>query len=217
MRNVDFANGVLRFEDGYTTRGGHAGKKGRRVRSVPMSDNIRAALLPYCRGRAGQELVFERTGTPGEPICGVSLYRRFVSAAQRAGLPVLRFHDLRHSFGTQAIRAFNIYEVQRMMGHRSITTTERYLHYAPDPDGAAKLSGLLGERRPWQQRGEDHTAGGVDAWGPFGDPWPNLGSTPSFGLAESGMLCGTFTKRRRPESNRCRRLCRGSRRRIHRS
>jgi hypothetical protein len=28
------------------------------------------------------------------------------------------------------------------MGHRHITTTERYLHYAPDPDMAAKLSGL---------------------------------------------------------------------------
>ncbi len=53
-----------------------------------------------------------------------------------------RVHDLRHSFGTQAIRVFNIYEVQRMMGHRHITTTERYLHYAPDPDAAAKLSRL---------------------------------------------------------------------------
>ena len=142
VRNVDFANGVLRFEDGYTTKGGHAGNKGRRVRSVPMSANVRAALLPYCNNRAGEEFVFEHDAKPGEPICGVSLYRRFVSAAKRAGLPVLRFHDLRHSFGTQAIRAFNIYEVQRMMGHRHITTTERYLHYAPDPDAAAKLSGL---------------------------------------------------------------------------
>ena len=86
------------------------------------------------------------------PICGISLYRRFVSAAKRAGLPVLRFHDLRHSFGTQAIRACNIYEVQRMMGHRHITTTERYLNDAPDPDAAAKLSGL------WQS---DDPAGNV--------------------------------------------------------
>jgi len=147
VRNVDFASGLLRFEDGYTTKGGHAGNKGRRVRSVPMSANVRAALLPYCQGRAGDELVFEHDTKPGEPICGVSLYRRFVSAAKRAGLPVLRFHDLRHSFGTQAIRAFNIYEVQRMMGHRHITTTERYLHYAPDPDAAAKLSRL------WQNDG----------------------------------------------------------------
>lgn len=29
-----------------------------------------------------------------------------------------------------------------MMGHRHITTTERYLHYAPDPEGAAKLTEL---------------------------------------------------------------------------
>jgi hypothetical protein len=65
-------------------------------------------------------------------------------ASASSKLRVFSFHDLRHSFGTQAIRAFNIYEVQRMMGHRHITTTERYLHYAPDPDAAAKLSGLWG-------------------------------------------------------------------------
>jgi integrase len=142
--NVDFEVGVLRFEDGFTTTGGHAGNKGRRVRSVPMTSNVRAALTPYCEDKAPDALVFEHDAKPGEPICGVSLYRRFLSAAKRAGLPRLRLHDLRHSFGTQAIRAFNIYEVQRMMGHRHITTTERYLHYAPDPDAAARLSGLWG-------------------------------------------------------------------------
>ncbi len=89
-------------------------------------------------------LVFEHDAKPGEPICGTSLYRRFLSAAERAGLPRLRLHDLRHTFGTQAIRAFKIHEVQRMMGHRHITTTERYLHYAPDPDAAAKLTALWG-------------------------------------------------------------------------
>jgi len=140
VRNVDFENGVVRFEDGFTTRGGHAGNKGRRVRSVPMSDNARSTLWPLCKGRSGDALVFD--AEDGGPICGSNLYRRFRNAAKRAGLPILRFHDLRHSFGTQAIRAFNIYEVQRMMGHRHITTTERYLHYAPNPDAAAKLSGL---------------------------------------------------------------------------
>ena len=104
--------------------------------------DVQAALKPFCEGRAPDALVFEHAARPGEPLCGVSLYRRYVSAAKRAKLPVLRFHDLRHSFGTQAIRAFNIYEVQRMMGHRHTTTTERYLHYAPDPDAASKLSGL---------------------------------------------------------------------------
>lgn len=31
-----------------------------------------------------------------------------------------------------------------MVGHRHITTTERYLHYAPHPDAAAKLTALWG-------------------------------------------------------------------------
>jgi hypothetical protein len=30
------------------------------------------------------------------------------------------------------------------MGHRHITTTGRYLHYAPDPNLAARLTGLWG-------------------------------------------------------------------------
>lgn len=38
---------------------------------------------------------------------------------------------VRHTFGTQAIRRFKIHEVQRLMGHRHIRTTEIYLHYAP--------------------------------------------------------------------------------------
>jgi len=143
--NVDFKVGVVRIEDGYTTRGGHAGNKGRRVRSVPMSENVRCSLHPFCEGKAEGQLVFEHPSKPGEPICGSGLYRRYVKATKRAGLPHIAFHDLRHTFGTQAIRAFNIYEVQRMMGHRHITTTERYLHYAPDPDAAAKLSRL------WQE------------------------------------------------------------------
>ncbi len=144
VANVDFDARVLRFEDGFTTRGGHAGNKGRRVRSVPMSENVRAALWPYCRGRRREALVFEHERKPGEPICGTGVYRRFVSAAKRAGLPRLRLHDLRHTFGTQAIRVFKVHEVQRMMGHRHLTTTERYLHYSPDPDAAAKLSALWG-------------------------------------------------------------------------
>jgi integrase len=156
VANVDFGAGVLRFEDGYTDKGGHAGNKGRRVRSVPMTAHVHAALTPFCEGKSGERLVFEHERKPGEPICGISLYRRFMSASRRAGLPPIRLHDLRHTFGTQAIRAFKIHEVQRMMGHRHITTTERYLHYAPDPDAAAKLSAL------WGAGDEDAGPGGAD-------------------------------------------------------
>jgi integrase len=111
-----------------------------------MSPNVRRVLAPLCAGKGPDALVFDHDTRPGEPICGTDLYRRFVSASRRAGLPRICFHDLRHTFGTQAIRVFKIHEVQRMMGHRHITTTERYLHYAPDPEGVAKLGELWGER-----------------------------------------------------------------------
>lgn len=146
VSDVDFSVGVVRLEDGYTDHGGFAGNKGRRTRSVPMSANVRRVLRPLCEGKDGEALVFERRSRPGEPISGADLYRRFIKAAKRAGLPRLCFHELRHTFGTQAIRAFKIHEVQRMMGHRHITTTERYLHYTPDAEGTAKLTGLWGDR-----------------------------------------------------------------------
>jgi integrase len=146
VADVDFEVDVVRLEDGYTRHGGFAGNKGRRTRSVPMSPNVRRVLWPLCEDKDPDALVFDHETKPGEPICGSDLYRRFVSASKRAGLPKLSFHDLRHTFGTQAIRKFKIHEVQRMMGHRHITTTERYLHYTPDPEGVAKLAELWGER-----------------------------------------------------------------------
>lgn len=140
--NVDFGAGRIRFESGYTTRGGHAGTKGRRVRSVPMSDNVRAALAPYCEGKPDDALVFEHPEQPGEPLCGMMMYRHFKADVERAKLPEIRFHDLRHSFGTQAAKRFPIHEVQAMMGHANIATTMRYLHYVEDPRAAATLSAL---------------------------------------------------------------------------
>lgn len=140
--NVDFGAGRVRFENGYTTRGGLAGTKGRRVRSVPMSDNVRAVLAPYCAGKPDDALVFEHPDRPGEPLCGMMLYRHFKADLRRARLPEIRFHDLRHSFGTQVAKRFPIHEVQAMMGHANVATTMRYLHYVADPHACARLTAL---------------------------------------------------------------------------
>jgi hypothetical protein len=48
----------------------------------------------------------------------------------------------RTSFGTQMIQRFDIYKIQRWLGHKSITTTEKYLHYKADPDTAAAMGDL---------------------------------------------------------------------------
>ena len=51
------------------------------------------------------------------------------AACRNAGLSNLRFHDLRHTFGTRAADAgVPLPAIRDVMGHRSIQTTERYAH-----------------------------------------------------------------------------------------
>lgn len=154
ISNVDFQSGILRFEDGFTEHGGHAGTKGHKVRSVPMTDNVRAALWPFCANRPTHDedgeptLVFE--AIPGKPLDPSALYRRFRSAIKRAGLPKIKFHELRHSFGTQVMASgkVDVYTLQRLMGHESIQTTMKYLHYKPDPDLGMRLSEIWESDQP---------------------------------------------------------------------
>ena len=60
--------------------------------------------------------------------------------AERAGLRPLRFHELRHTFGTRMIAKADIRRVQEWMGHADIQTTMKYLHYAPREEDAALVA-----------------------------------------------------------------------------
>lgn len=51
--------------------------------------------------------------------------RRYRRAQSAAGLRSLRFHDLRHSFGSPVIREFDPVAVKDFMGNSKITTTPR--------------------------------------------------------------------------------------------
>ena len=47
----------------------------------------------------------------------------------RAGLPKLRFHDLRHAFGSSLNDAgATAFEIKKLMNHSKIETSERYVH-----------------------------------------------------------------------------------------
>ena len=55
---------------------------------------------------------------------------KFKKEARRLSIPDIRFHVLRRTFGYNLIRQGRpIYEVSKLLGHSSVTTTER--HYAP--------------------------------------------------------------------------------------
>ena len=72
-----------------------------------------------------------------------ALRRRFYSALADAGLPRIRLHDLRHTFGTVAIQALPPSEVQSIMGHASILTTQIYIHHTPRVESARKLTEMF--------------------------------------------------------------------------
>lgn len=128
--------------------------KGRRGRSVPLADQPAQALA-----RLSQRPMFTKPSDLvfcsriGEHLDASALRRRYKAARDAAiennpDMPSLRFHDLRHTFGTLAARGFDLVNVQAMMGHADSRTTARYLHARPAAEDAAKLTRIFGSDLP---------------------------------------------------------------------
>jgi integrase len=139
-RDVDFAAHVVRVRASYANGITTTPKSGK-VRSVPLVDAAAEWLARLDRQRSSREeqaLVFcESNGTH---LSDGRLRWRYGKALQRAGVRPLRFHDLRHTFGSLAISRADIVEVQAWMGHADVKTTMRYLHYRDRADAAARLN-----------------------------------------------------------------------------
>ncbi len=108
---------------------------------MPLIDEVARALDGLSRREhfvAADDLVFPNT--VGEPLDDSALRRRFYRALERAGLKRIRFHDLRHSFGTLAVQVFPLSDVRGYMGHADIQTTMVYVHHVPADDAAERLS-----------------------------------------------------------------------------
>jgi integrase len=136
---VDFVDGLLHVRRNFTG-GIEKVPKGKRVRSVPMMPAVIDALgnlKDRERFTDPDDLVFTREG---ENLDHYELRKRYYAALERASLRRLRFHDLRHAFGSAAITKLDPHAVQSYMGHQHYSTTQRYLHHQPRRDDAAKLA-----------------------------------------------------------------------------
>ncbi len=70
---------------------------------------------------------------------------RITSAIGPAGLPTLRFHDLRHTYGSLlAAGGIDLASIKSAMGHAQITTTERHLHARPASELADRFTAAFG-------------------------------------------------------------------------
>jgi integrase len=136
-----------------STKGGHG-------RSVPMTPDL-VALLDGLSKRdhpaMADDLVL--VDDKGDRVNSFTARKHFYAALDAAGLghlreadPPLRWHDLRHSFASSAARVMrNLTDVQALLGHSDIVTTQRYTHYQPGAKDAELLAAAFSvERDPME-------------------------------------------------------------------
>jgi integrase len=102
-------------------------------RSVPMATTLARTLDAWSERTVfsgDSELVFAHPQT-GKPLDRSKVLKRFKAACRDARAPVIRFHDLRHTFGTRlAASGTALRSIQEFMGHADMKTTQIYVHYA---------------------------------------------------------------------------------------
>lgn len=134
---VDFAGHALTISRAMSA-GVESSTKSGHVRRVPMPDQAAAALDRLSRREnytSRDELVF--CNVLGRALDGSALRRRFKRARDAAGLRPLRFHDLRHTYGSLlAAHGVDLVTIQAAMGHSALSTTSRYLHAKPATEQA---------------------------------------------------------------------------------
>lgn len=99
--------------------------KSKKLRSVPLNDSAIDVLNQI--GTEGKlEFVFTNKLT-GKPM--TSINRTWFRLRNRAGLPHLRIHDLRHMYASFLVNdGRTLYEVQQILGHSDPKVTMRYAH-----------------------------------------------------------------------------------------
>ncbi len=151
----------LNLKDWHSTEGlirADARKPGKQL-SLPLLEMVSRCVEAYLSER---EQYLQELGKSEEPalfinrrggrLSGSSLWSGISRIAKRMEVPLERLHQFRHTCASDLIEAgVSLPEVQRILGHSSISSTVRYLHFS-DPQRRAAM-----ERHPltdWlQQRG----------------------------------------------------------------
>jgi len=103
--------------------------KGARTHGVPLSSDAVKVLKRLRKSSPKGAHVFQWNG---EAIDDCNT-KAFQDAVERAGVAPLRWHDLRHSFASWAIRnGVAMHELMQLGGWSSYSMVLRYAHLAPD-------------------------------------------------------------------------------------
>ena len=104
--------------------------KSRKVRHVPINAEVLQTLKAWKQeGAKPDDFVF--TSPYGHPI--ISPKKAWGRLIREARIENFTWHDMRHDFASKLVMArVGLYVVKELLGHASITQTEKYAHLQPD-------------------------------------------------------------------------------------
>lgn len=107
--------------------------KGAKDRMVPLPATLLQRLRGYWTLCRPEQWLFPSSRATGGPICITTAQRIFTNAKRRAGIDKIGgIHSLRHAYATHQLEdGLPVHELQRLLGHGNLQSTERYLHWLP--------------------------------------------------------------------------------------
>ena len=127
--------------------------KGDKERTIPMPDVLEAWLLDYieCRGTLPGPLIQRIRKTKdsykltGDKVSGQAVYNVCLKRGAEANIERFTPHDYRRTYGTELLESGeSIKDVQLLLGHTSITTTQRYTRSRKTADQQKQVVNNLG-------------------------------------------------------------------------
>jgi integrase len=113
-------------------------------RTIPMNTRVFEMLKEKSRVRSiSCDNVFQ---IDNKPLKNHQIKYAFNKAREMAGLNDVHLHDCRHTFATRLVQAGeDLYKVQRLLGHKSPSMTQRYAHHSSESlrDSVEVLDGIV--------------------------------------------------------------------------
>lgn len=108
-------------------------KTGKGVRKIYLPKTT-VEILKRRKERTQSEWIFENALNPKLPVAPGSAYNRMRVLLKKAGLPIIRFHDLRHTFATHALTSgVDGKTLSEILGHTNASfTLDTYTHVTTD-------------------------------------------------------------------------------------